>query len=124
MTIQTAFRDTNTTPFSMTSQLHHESARSNVSVLLGRDDVHGRFSMVGTDPLYIQMEAGMVLHVRAGSVEARQFSNRSERTLVEGERFAADHNGLLTVHSHTRAELQIDWATPVRERSSAVLRKN
>ena len=89
-------------------------ALSKASRFLGRNAIGGRFSIIDDGPVHIQMEAGMMLHVRTGSVAAGQFTNGNERHLLEGEWLVADREGLLTVHSHARSELQADWPMSVR----------
>lgn len=124
MTIQTAISKPDTTTFQAMPSLPAAVSRSKVSVLLGRDDISGPFSLINSGPVYIQMEAGMVLLVRAGSVSVNQIAKRKGYSLLEGERLVADHDGLMTIHSHDHARLQLDWPMRVGEMPFSVARKN
>ncbi len=125
MTMQTANSDMNPVSFNMPLPSLQGIAASNANVILGREDISGRFSMIDSGPILIQMEAGMVLSVRAGSgsVRSTQFANKHERFLAEGEHFVAERDGLLTVRSLSRSELQINWPA-IGSEASSVGRKN
>ena len=124
MTLQTATRESIPLPFNMRSTPIQDVAASSANVHLGREDISGRFSIIDSGPIQIQMETGMVLRVHSGSVQAVQSTNNNERSLAEGDRMVAERSGLLTVRSHARAQLQIDWPVVGSKASTTVGRKN
>jgi len=109
MTMQIATSDSKPVSLRMPVSSVQAIARSGKSEILSREDIAGRFSMIASGPMRIQMEAGTILHVRAGSVHSTQFVGKHERCVAEGENFVAERDGLLTIRCRTHAELQIDW---------------
>lgn len=124
MTMQPAKIDSMPMPIHRASPSFQDVAVSAANVHLRREDIGGRFSTIDSGPFVIRTEEGMVLSVRAGSVRAVQSTNDDERLLWQGDRLVAERSGLLTVRSHVRTELQIDWPMPGSEEFSEVGRNN
>ncbi len=109
MTTQTASTKMNHLSVTLPSPQFDYVTAPNTSLYFGREDISGRFSLVDGGPMHIQIEAGAVLHVRAGSVQVAQLADKDEQFVAEGQYLVAKRDGLLTVRSRSRAQLQIDW---------------
>jgi hypothetical protein len=81
----------------------------NRSAPLGSALVAGRFSLADRDPVTITAVPGLVVHVHSGLLWVTEAADNRRHRVRTGERFIAYDEGLLTVSTRERTELQLVW---------------
>jgi hypothetical protein len=76
---------------------------------LGSALVAGRFSLADHDPVSIAAVPGLVVRVHSGLLWVTGSADNRRHRVRTGERFIAYDEGLLTVSTRERTELQLVW---------------
>ncbi len=88
-------------------------------VLISREKVTGRFSLIDRDPIYLETVPGMTLYVHSGRARAQQLDDPRGEEITAGTSFVAEHHGVLAVKAHAGVELQVKWPATANNTLSA-----
>jgi len=86
--------------------------------VLDVDTIAGPFSLIGREPMQVDVTPGTVVQVRAGAVSISRAHDPREYFVRAGARFVAERTGRIVLEPLGRAELRIEWPAADDERLS------